>query len=176
MSKKLVTSEVRLSYANLFEPRAIAEGAEPKYSVCILIPKNTKEGQALIKEIEQKIQQIINEDQKTLKSTKGLTLPLRDGDIEKDSPEYEGCMFMNASSKNPPVVVDEDRKAVINAREVYSGCYGRVSVNLFAYNKAGNKGIGVGLNAVQKTADGEPFGGTYTMASVEDDFGDDIVS
>lgn len=169
MAKKVVTGEVRLSYVNLFEPKAIAEGQAPKYSTTLLIDKNDK---ATVKLIQNAIAEVISSSQDVLKGTKGLKTPLRDGDEEKDSLEYENHFFMNASSKTPPIVVDEDRQEVVNPREVYSGCYGRVSMNFFAYNQAGNKGVGVALNAVQKTKDGEALGGGYTRASVEEDFGD----
>lgn len=172
MAKKVVTGEVRLSYVNLFEPKAIAEGQAPKYSTTLLIDKNDK---ATVKLIQNAIAEVIANSQDVLKGTKGLKTPLRDGDEEKDSLEYENHFFMNASSKTPPIVVDEDRQEVLNPREVYSGCYGRVSMNFFAYNQAGNKGVGVALNAVQKTKDGEALGGGYTRASVEEDFGDDIL-
>lgn len=172
MAKKVVTGEVRLSYVNLFEPKAIAEGQTPKYSTTLLIDKSDK---ATVKLIENAIQDVIANSQDILKGTKGLKTPLRDGDEEKDSLEYENHFFMNASSKQAPMVVDEDRQEVINSREVYSGCYGRVSMNFFAYNQAGNKGVGVALNAVQKTRDGESLGGGYTRASVDEDFGDDLL-
>ena len=35
---KVLTGEVRLSYANLTTPRAAQQGGEPKYSVTLLIP------------------------------------------------------------------------------------------------------------------------------------------
>ena len=37
---KVLTGEVRLSYANLTTPRAAQQGGEPKYSVTLLIPKS----------------------------------------------------------------------------------------------------------------------------------------
>ena len=43
---QVVTGEVRLSYVSLFEARKINEkDKEAKYSVTILIPKNTPAGQ-----------------------------------------------------------------------------------------------------------------------------------
>jgi hypothetical protein len=172
MGVKVVTEEVRLSYVNLFEPKSIVEGGPLKYGVSVLIDKSNK---ALVKKIETAIQKTISEGQAVLKTTKGLSTPLRDGDEEKDSEEYENCFFINVSNKNKPIVVDEDRQDIINPRDVYSGCYGRVSMTFFAYNKAGKKGIGVSLNAVQKTGDGESLGGGYTRASVDEDFGDDLL-
>jgi hypothetical protein len=39
---KVVTGKVRLSYCNLFQPRAVEEGQEAKYSCTILVPKSDK--------------------------------------------------------------------------------------------------------------------------------------
>lgn len=55
--------------------------------------------------------------------------------------------------------------------EVYSGCYARVSINFYAFNTNGNKGIACGLNNLQKVRDGEPLGG---RSSAENDFDDDF--
>ena len=55
----------------------------------------------------------------------------------------------------------------MDATEVYSGCYGRLTLNFYAYNANGNKGVAAGLGNVQKLEDGEPLGG-FTRA--EDDF------
>lgn len=171
MAKKVVTGEVRLSYVTLFEPRAIIEGGPLKYSVSILIPKDDTETLPMI---EKAIETVIAENQSTLKTKKqsALKLPLRDGDTEKDSPDYEDHWFISISSKTAPMVVDEERQQIIDPRDIYSGCFGRVSMNFYAFNKAGNKGIGCGLNAVQKTKDGEALGGAYTADEMEDDFDD----
>ena len=169
MGQKVVTGEVRLSYVNLFEPRAIVEGGPMKYGVSILIDKNDK---AEVKKIQDVIDKLIREEQSILKTTKGLKTPLRDGD-DKDAEGYKGHWYISVTSKDKPLVVDEDRQDIINPRDIYSGCYGRVSMNFFAYNKGGNKGIGVSLNSVLKLGDGEPLGGGYTRASIDDDFADD---
>ena len=58
-------------------------------------------------------------------------------------------------------VTDED--------DVYSGCYGYVSINFFAFNNAGNRGIAAGLNNVLKTRDGAYLGG---RSSAQSDFAD----
>ena len=46
---KVLTGEVRISYANLITPRAAQPGADPKYSVTLLIPKSDA---ATLKDIE----------------------------------------------------------------------------------------------------------------------------
>jgi hypothetical protein len=78
-------------------------------------------------------------------------------------------MFVNANSTTPPQVVDADLQPILDASEVYSGCYARVSVSFYAFNTNGNKGIACGLGNIQKLRDGEPLGGN--RISAEDDFG-----
>lgn len=163
---KVTTGEVRLSYAHIFEPHAM-EGNEPKYSVSVIIDKNDKE---TLKAIKEAVNQA-KEDGKGKwggKVPPSLKTPLRDGDEERpDDEAYKGCYFLNASSKNKPGVVDKDVHPILDATEVYSGCYARLTLNFYAYNASGNKGIAAGLGNVQKLKDGEPLGG-FTRA--EDDF------
>lgn len=171
-STKVVTGKVRLSYAHLFEPYSI-NGSEPKYSTMILIPKSDKETFAKI-EAAQKAAAEAGKDKFNGKVPTNLRTTLRDGDEEQDTvaePHYAGHYFMNVSSKQRPGVVDKDLNPILDNSEIYSGCYARVSLNFFAYNTAGNKGISAGLNNVQKLADGDPLGGAGT--SPESDFGDD---
>ena len=46
----------------------------------------------------------------------------------------------------------------------------RASINLYAFNSNGNKGIACGLNNLQKIRDGEPMG---SRSRAEDDFATD---
>lgn len=173
MAVKVVTGTVRLSYANLFEARASQEGREAKYSVSLIIPKSDT---ATIGAIKKAIDEVIQAEKasKFGGKDKGLKNPLRDGDLEKDDPAYEGCMFINASSRQKPIVLDENKQVVLDAREVYSGCYAQASINLYAFNSNGNKGVAAGLNAIRKVEDGESLGGAYTEAAAAADF-DDIL-
>ena len=171
---KVVTGKVRFSYCNIFEPRAIAEGADAKYSISLIIDKKDKE---TLDAIDAAVKAVIEENKASVfgGKVKGLKLPLRDGDEERDDVAYEGAMFLNASSKNQPMILDEDKQPVLDSREVYSGCYGRASLQFYAFNTQGNKGVAVGLNAVMKLDDGESLGGAYTEANAIEDFEDDIL-
>ena len=60
---------------------------------------------------------------------------------------------------------------ILDRAEVYSGCYARVSVNFYAFNSNGNRGIACGLGNIQKVRDGEPLGG---RSSAADDFATDV--
>ena len=97
-------------------------------------------------------------------------MPLRDGDVERpDDPAYEGMMFINANSQRKPSIVDKDLNPIMTQEEFYSGCYGRASINFYAFNVQ-SKGIAAGLNNLQKLEDGEMLAGGSTA---DEDFGGD---
>ncbi len=176
-STKVKIGECRLSYCHLFTPEAVADGGEKKYSVSLIIPKsNTK----LVAEIKAAIEAATVEGVGTKfggRRPATLKTPLRDGDLERaDDESYANAFFINATSKAKPGVVkvmnvqgEKKLVEVTNEEEVYSGCYGYVSVNFFAFNNAGNKGVAAGLNNVLKTKDGTFLGG---RTSAQTDFGD----
>ncbi|ADK16697.1 DUF2815 family protein [Clostridium ljungdahlii] len=163
---KVTTGKVRLSYAHLFEPHAI-EGNEPKYSVSVIIPKTDTDTLKAIKEAVAEAKEQ-GKSKWNGKIPSNLKTPLRDGDSERpDDEAYENSYFLNANSKNKPGVVDQNVQPVLDATEVYSGCYARLTLNFFPYSASGNKGVAAGLGNVQKLEDGEPLGG-FTRA--KDDF------
>lgn len=165
---RVVTGEVRLSYANLFEAKSI-QGSKPKYSVSLIIPKSDK---ATLAKIETAIDAAIEAGTAKFGGKRpnkaALKLPLRDGDTERDDEAYANSMFVNANSTTPPQVVDESLAPILDRSQVYSGCYGRASITFYAFNTNGNKGIACGLGNIQKIRDGEPLGGGHVSA--EEDF------
>ena len=103
---------------------------------------------------------------RTVPPLSAIKTPLRDGDTERpDDPAYAGCYFINANSATAPGIVDADCNPILTRSEVYSGVYGRASINFYAFNSNGNKGIACGLNNLQKIRDGEPLGGKASAAS-----------
>lgn len=85
---------------------------------------------------------------------------------------YAGCMFINANSSTAPGIVDADCNPILDRSEVYSGVYGRASINLYAFKSNGNKGIHCGRNNLQKIRDGEPTP-MGSRSRAEDDFATD---
>lgn len=169
-STKVVTGKVRFCYLNVFEPKAMNEGDEPKYSVCILIPKTDTKTVDKIKAAIEAAKEIgkskIADKNGKIPST--IKVPLRDGDDERgDDEAFAGMYFLNANSNRKPSVVDRDLNPIMDKADFYSGCYGRASIVFYAYNVQ-SKGIAVGLNNLQKLEDGEVLGGG---SSVESDFG-----
>lgn len=172
---KVITGvDTRWIYANVWDPKSI-NGGTPKYSVSLIIPKSDK---VTIQKIKAAIQSAYEEGESKLKgsgksvpSLSVIKTPLRDGDLERpDDEAYKNAYFVNANSATAPGIVDADRQQIIDRSEVYSGVYGRASINFYAFNSNGNKGIACGLNNLQKIRDGEPLGG---KASAESDFATD---
>lgn len=168
---KVITGVVRLSYANVWEPKSINGGAE-KYSVSLIIPKSdTKTIAAIHAAVETAIEEGRGKFGGKIPNKAALKLPLRDGDIDRpDDEAYADSYFVNANSTTAPEIVDKSLNPILNRSEVYSGVYARVSVNFYAFNSNGNRGIACGLGNIQKVRDGEPLGG---KASAADDFASD---
>lgn len=167
---KIVTGKVRFCYANVFEPTAMNDGDTPKYNICILIPKSDEKTVNAIKKAIEAAKQAgkakIADKSGKIPST--LKTPLRDGDEERgDDPTFENMFFINANTTRKPTIVDKDLNPIMSKDEFYSGCYGRASINFYAYNVS-SKGIAAGLNNLQKLEDGEMLAGG---SSAEEDFG-----
>lgn len=184
MSTKVVTGKVRFSYVNVFEPQIPQDGGEPKYGVTLIIPKSDTATLG-------KIKAAMKEARENFCKRNGANaLPpeppttLHDGDGVKPNtgepygPECKGCWVLSTNSKvtQKPVVVDEFGNEISgpatvckDPSAVYSGCYGRASINFYGYSNR-RKGIGAGLLGIKKLHDGEPLGGTFGSAA---DFDDD---
>ena len=166
-TKVITGTGTRLSYFHGREPVSINGGAE-KYSVSVLIPKtDTETVSAINAAIDAAIEEGVAKFGGKKPNKAAIKLPLRDGDVERDDEAYKGHWFINANSTTAPQIVDRQVKPILDRSEVYSGCYARVSLNFFAFNSNGNKGIACGLGNIQKVRDGEPLGGKSTAA---DDF------
>jgi len=168
----ITTGKVLLSYAHLFTPTKAPGSDIAKYSVSVIIDKNDKETLNKINAAIEKAQQQGIASKWGGKLPKNLHLPLRDGDTDRDDPAYANAYFFNCSSTRQPAVVDKYRNEILDPAEVYSGCYARVNVNFYPYDSNGNRGIAVGLNAVQKVADGTMLGSGAPR--IEDAFADDF--
>lgn len=174
-TKVITGPKTRWSYANVWDPKSI-NGGDPKYSVSLIIPKSDK---ATVSKIKAAIQAAYEEGESKLRGNgkvvpalSALKTPLRDGDTDRPGDDaYADAYFVNANSGTAPGIVDADRNPILDRSEVYSGVYGRASINFYAFNSNGNRGIACGLNNLQKVRDGEPLGG---KSRAEDDFDDDF--
>lgn len=166
----ITLNEVRLSYANLFQPKPPYNNpaGEPKYSATILVPKSNTAAKSMIdQEIAQAIEGGVSSKWGGVRPPQPA-ICVHDGDQPRPSDgaaygeECRGCWVFTASSKQAPFVVDGQVQPIIDPTQVYSGMWANVSVNFFAYNQAGKKGIGCGLNGVQKLRDDTPLSSRVT--------------
>lgn len=161
----------RFSYLHCWESDSV-NGSEPKYSVSAIIPKTDT---ATINAIKAAIENAKKESMSKWggKIPPNLKLPLRDGDIDRPEDDtYASCYFLNANSRQAPQVVDRKVQPILDQNEVYSGCYGQISVTFYGYNSNGNRGIAAGLGNIQKLRDGESLGGRANAAE-EFEFAED---
>lgn len=169
-STEAVTGEARFSYVHLMQPYAYQPGADAKYSVTVLVPKRDAATKQRLDAAIEAAAKLGTADKWGGKRPPIMPTPLYDGDGTRPSdgaefgPECKGCWVFTASTKQPVEIVDKAGNPIINESEIYSGIYGRVCVNFFAYNFNGRKGIGCGLGPVQKTREGQPLGGHTSAA------------
>jgi hypothetical protein len=147
---------VRLAYADqLITPRAFQAGQPEKYSVTLLLPPGHDGGELIDAAAIAAATNRWSRRQDWPKPLRGIT---RDP-LVKDVLDYpkigiteRGWSFVRASSTEPPTIVDAAVKELNPAdyrREIYSGRWATVSVNLFAYEQQTGSGIGLGLGNVQ---------------------------
>lgn len=150
---KVLTGEVRLSYANLTTPRAAQQGGEPKYSVTLLIPKSDAATKA---DIDAAIQAAANEAMaKVWNGARPpmLKVPIYDGDGVRPSgvpfgDECKGHWVMTASTKNKPQVVGIDNiNCELSPADIYSGMYGAIKVRSYEGAEGGVDTLEISVNA-----------------------------
>ena len=152
--KRVLTPECRLSYCNLVSARAPQNGVgDPKFSVTLLIPKsNPNIKQELDAAMNAAAEVGVNAKWNGVRPAR-IESVVHDGDGVRPSgepfgEECRGCWVVTASSKNKPYVCGADNvNCELAPTDIYSGMYARVSINFYAYNSAGKRGVGCGLRA-----------------------------
>lgn len=177
---------VRLSYPNLFTPRAMESddgGPEkkPEYSASFILDK--KKHAAIIKEIEAEAKKVaIAKWGKVPGKFRG---PVRDGSTFEDddgNPKDgygDAVVAINAKSRTKQQCVMRDLSAA-DEESLYGGCYVNVVITLYPWqHKANGHGVSANLGPVQFVKNGEPFGSRVIPADDafedlgEDDDGED---
>jgi len=164
---RVVTGTVRLSYAWVWDAKSI-NGGDPKHTCMLLILKTDTETVKKLKDAEAEAEKAGITKYGAGFASKKNTKMLKDGDLEDDE-SRRGHYYINTSNKNRPIIIDKNMQPILDTTEVYSGCYARVSLDVYPYNASMNKGVTSTLKAIQKIADGESLGGAGHY-KVEDDF------
>jgi hypothetical protein len=150
---------VRLSFPDLFTPRAMEEGKEKTFNATFLLD-NEKHAK-LITKIEAAIERVALDEFKKKITLKDRNKCLHDGNESPDTEGYgDGVMFLRSKNKTRPPVVNRDLSPITEADGiVYPGCFVNATVRLFAWDHpTGGKGVSASLRAIQFVKDGESFG------------------
>jgi len=168
--EKIKTPMFRVSFPEVFEPKAFGNST-PKFSIQMLFdPENfsdqDKANWKAMKDMAQKstIAYFGSED----KIPENFQSPFKDAALKLQYDGYEeGMIFVNASTKFAPAVVDAQKNPIMEHGEFYGGCYAWCKVDVWVWEYMGNSGIKFQLGNIQKIKDGNPFG---NKSSVDDDF------
>lgn len=187
--KRLITPLATANYPNLFVPRPpknAKPGQKARCSTDLLFPhldKMPPADQARYKAIhaacikaavdkwgEEKVTKWLKDDK--------LKLPFKKDIASRDLDEERFGSYIQPWTQNPPGVVSNKaypkghEKAgkpipIVDPKDIYSGCLVRASVRPWVYDTDGNRGVSLGLQNVQKVADGERMDG---RVAAEDEF------
>jgi len=189
MATALHTPKLLLMYPTVFTPRMGKDakpGDKPKYSCTgLILPKDrmAADDQARLAAIKKACfdlacEKIGRDKAVALLRDRKLKLGFRDDIVSKGYPE-DFVEWIQPWTFNPPGVVGPYKdpstgKAVriTDPKDLFSGCWGRMSVVPFYYDREGNKGVGMFLNNIMKTLPPEGFSETRLAGqrSAEDDF------
>jgi len=171
MTTRVVTDKVRFSFCNVCSPRRNEFNGKDEFSTQILVAKSDTATVAALKAAAKAALATKWGDKVPTK----VRNPMRDGDTETKGdgsalgPEYKDHFFMTVKSSKRPGIIDSSGVELLGHDDVASGDWGRVSLNAYAYDAAGNKGVSFGLNNVQLMNKGESLGGGRPSAAA--DFG-----
>ena len=180
MSNRVVTAPFRLAFPQIFSPKAASEGYEPKYSIHMLFSKDGSTLPNMPSEMNGKKLSNLNDlrklaysacvekwgpdtskwpprlralDMKTYLSPDSKEgWPFRDGDLVSWN-GYKDMVFLKASSKQKPGLVDRSLRPIIGQDQIFGGLICVAEVNAFTYDVSGAKGISFGLDNIMVLAD-----------------------
>lgn len=174
-----ITPVGRMSFPVLVEPKQINNTGEPKYQLTVLFDKAAQQTQDF-KDLQAAVEKAITDKWGANRPRKVKSPFMTIDDLRNKVPAgyTEEHVFIRLASTSPVGVVAQQPDGTMRRcetagdikREMYAGCYGKASVNVYAWeHNVGGAGVSFGLANVCKTAEGEPFGASNADAA--DDFG-----
>ena len=166
----ITLKNVRLSFPQIWTPKAFNEGQTAKFSANFLLDKDSDKDQIadLKKAIKQAVTVHFNGE-----TPKGLKVFLGDGE-DKAYDGYENAMYVSASGKNRPTVIDRERTPLVEEDgKPYAGAYVNAAISIWIMDNKWGKRVNCNLVAIQFVKDGETFGSGAVKA---DELFDDISS
>lgn len=176
MSDIIYLSNVRLSFPQIVEPRAVVDNPVKKYSADFIMVQDhagyqqfmaqyAKLAAAKWGEHAQNVMQLIHGDRKL--RCYGAGSEKIDKKTFQPYKGYTGMVYISASKDQAPQMIQGDGSATDPAntmayqqlaRKLYGGCYVNAAVRPWLQENKHGRGIRCDLVAIQFAADGEAFG------------------
>lgn len=163
----IMIKNARLSFPEIWTPKAFNEGQAPKFSCNLLLDKENDKAQ--IASFKKAIREAaLNAFSQQIPA--GLAMCLGDGN-SKSYDGYENAMFISCASRLRPQIIDRDRTPLVEEDgRPYAGCYVNAAISLWVMDNKYGKRVACNLNALQFSKDGETFGaGGIKVEAVFDD-------
>jgi len=187
-SKNITLTDVRCAFPHLFVAKAATSepDARKRFSITVLIPKDTEAGKAQYKLVNDQINAIKKEKPKA--KFKASRICLKDGDTDETAkPEYAGHWFINinraesqggGNDEKGLQVVDRKKNKITSQKTIYGGCWVSVVFGVY-YTDKGGDAIPAGLEIVQFRKDDDAFGNGSSaslsdLPDLEDDEDDNL--
>lgn len=173
---EVTTPPVRLSFTDsLFEPRP----KDPKnpnsdkvFSCLILLPKGFDLA-PLKAAMAAAIKDKFGDKKLSPEKMAPYGNPIYKAEVKRDEETgelppgmEEGGYYISVSNRFQPQVVDRQAQPITDKNKLYSGCYGSVHLNAYAWDYGGKWGVSLGVEAVQFVRDGERLGGRRPATDV----------
>ncbi len=173
----LMVMDARLASMNLFKASAYEKDKDPEFFLRALLPVGEAEAEKVRKAVIGLYKEAWPADAEVAykKAKAANRVVLHNGDEQADKDGFdETVVYFNASSKDRPLIINRNRKPVAEEDGVfYPGCYANLKIQLYTWENAKGRGVGVDLVGVQFSKDGEQLatsGGGATASP--DDFPD----
>lgn len=157
ISNGFLTPKCRVMFHNIFNPQDSFKTGKRAYDITVTFDKDTTDMTLFT-------QWIFEEIKKTYPTgtPKGFKMPVKDSDIvESTYDTFKNTWSLRSTTQAafPPEIRDAFGKIVTEeSNEIYSGCYVRLIISPYVFDRAGNKGLSLQLKAVQKVGDGPRLG------------------
>ena len=171
---KPITPEFRVAFPSVFSARRNDLNGKDEYSIVALFPLGA-DLSALEAVALSALKTKFGDDQK--KWPEKLRTPFRDqgdrakknddGTVNLPSGYVKGAKYLTLRSNQQPGLIDGKKNEIIDQSDFYGGCWARATINAYAYDTKGNRGVSFGLGNIQKLRDDDPFG---NRTKATDDF------
>lgn len=165
---------VRLSFPQLFEAKAVNGEGEPKFGAAFVIVPGSPTAEILA----QTMLQVAKEKWGAKGEGTLADLKAKGKVCYQERPKtnasgevydgFEGMHHVNASTPTRPAVIDRDTTPLMAADgRPYAGCYVDASIDIWAQDNSWGKRVNAKLRWVQFRGDGEAFAGGAPVSQDE---------